>query len=245
MGGGGTLVRLHEPLEWLRSHRTFLEAEDFGEEVNEGETAIFRGCPILWRWGKEMFSLSRGESRGLTFRVWEQNPAGCIIGQFSREQCPSEKLQRANLRGLTLISLPNYPHPHVRCLSQIPNFIFPVQKTTVNPPFLPQTDHHQGRKWDVYQAGRGGGGSSYEEGGLPGDMAVPCLNRTLGSRVISCFAKQWSCSGGQLKRTKPVKITNHLQLRLDHRWLALCDSSSRCYTHFRVRPRGFHNSGCI
>lgn len=65
------------------------------------------------------------------------------------------------------------------------------------------------------------------EEGLPGDIPVPCLNRKLGSRVISCFAKWWSCSGGQLKRTKPFDITSHLQLRPEPGWQTPRDSDSR------------------
>lgn len=52
--------------------------------------------------------------------------------------------------------------------------------------------------------GPGAGGT----GGLPEDIPVLRLNRKLGSRVISCFAKWRSCSGGKLKGTNPFDITS-------------------------------------
>lgn len=50
--------------------------------------------------------------------------------------------------------------------------------------------------------------------GLLRDIPVPRLNRKLGSRVISCFAKL--CSDGRLKKKiKRLDITSHLQFKLD------------------------------
>lgn len=56
--------------------------------------------------------------------------------------------------------------------------------------------------------------------GLLRDIPVPRLNRKLGSRVISCFAK-W-CSDGRLKKKiKQLDITSHLQFKLDPHHLSM------------------------
>lgn len=70
--------------------------------------------------------------------------------------------------------------------------------------------------------------------GLLRDIPVPSLNRKLGSRVISCFAKL--CSDGRLKKKiKWLDITSHLQFKLDPHHLPMTQIQDVTHTKKTVQ----------
>lgn len=158
VGGGWTLWRLHEQPEQLYSHWTFCKLQTSGRKRKREKTAIFRGCPMHWRWGKENVFYPRG---GGTQRLRTQSSylynGIILVGRPS-----SWKLRGGG--GVTKgADLP------LDRSSWIPNFIFPVQSTTVNPS-LPRSIQGQEMR-GVYRAG---GGSWWQRRGWGIARRHPC-----------------------------------------------------------------------